>query len=565
MRQSYRVGLALMVFAGVLARAEAQCPDVNSATVFEAEDGCPDRNAPGQQNGGCYLGMPTFQAQELPLGAKVWGNVGDDDIDAYTFTLTGTNYIRIECNVTVVNHTGQFGIQWVGPPEDTCRQMGYGGEVLRTFQGTGCFTDVKDVYLGPGRYALWLGASGGGCRPYTISITSLARPGPVPQEVCGSAVVVPDGGVFRTPAVNLLGLVAEPEVATTRPMMATVWYEHVAVRDGTLSVSGPPAGENAAQPGLVAVSWYESLDGGCENLTEVASTSTIQGRAAVQVKAGRTYYAQVGHDYFRTMRSDKAQLVLDWLPPQPIPVNVKGWVEQGDAGALPAGRQVPITSERLDAIYGSLSSPDDQDLYEVNVCNPQGTFLATTSETPFGRTTWDTQLYLFTLDGHGVAQNDDINRLQGVRQSGLDGMFLPGPGRYIIALTTNDVEARTAQGAKIFNKTADYTGADGPGAASPIASWYFQRKWHAMTSLNYQGAYVISFYSMCPIEACGTADFNGDGDFGTDQDIEAFFACLGGTCCAACFEGGADFNRDGDFGTDQDIEAFFRVLAGGAC
>jgi hypothetical protein len=64
---------------------------------------------------------------------------------------------------------------------------------------------------------------------------------------------------------------------------------------------------------------------------------------------------------------------------------------------------------------------------------------------------------------------------------------------------------------------------------------------------------------------CGTSDFNGDTDFGTDQDIEAFFACLAGVCCSTCFSGGADFNGDGDTGTDQDIEAFFRVLAGGTC
>jgi predicted outer membrane repeat protein len=64
---------------------------------------------------------------------------------------------------------------------------------------------------------------------------------------------------------------------------------------------------------------------------------------------------------------------------------------------------------------------------------------------------------------------------------------------------------------------------------------------------------------------CGNSDFNGDGDFGTDQDIEAFFACLAGNCCATCYPGGADFNADGDVGTDQDIEAFFRVLAGGIC
>ena len=60
-----------------------------------------------------------------------------------------------------------------------------------------------------------------------------------------------------------------------------------------------------------------------------------------------------------------------------------------------------------------------------------------------------------------------------------------------------------------------------------------------------------------------SADFDNDGDIGTDADIEAFFACLAGNCCAAC--GTADFDADGDIGTDADIEAFFRVLAGGAC
>jgi hypothetical protein len=65
--------------------------------------------------------------------------------------------------------------------------------------------------------------------------------------------------------------------------------------------------------------------------------------------------------------------------------------------------------------------------------------------------------------------------------------------------------------------------------------------------------------------SCGNSDFNGDGDFGTDADIEAFFACLGGNCCATCWSGGADFNGDGDIGTDQDIESFFRVLGGGQC
>ncbi|HYE62372.1 MAG TPA: FG-GAP repeat protein [Phycisphaerales bacterium] len=84
---------------------------------------------------------------------------------------------------------------------------------------------------------------------------------------------------------------------------------------------------------------------------------------------------------------------------------------------------------------------------------------------------------------------------------------------------------------------------------------------YAVRIAGYNGA--IGQFQLNVDQECGTADFNWDGDTGTDQDIEAFFACLGGNCCPTC--GSADFNGDGDYGTDQDIEAFFRVLGGGAC
>ena len=74
---------------------------------------------------------------------------------------------------------------------------------------------------------------------------------------------------------------------------------------------------------------------------------------------------------------------------------------------------------------------------------------------------------------------------------------------------------------------------------------------------------AISFVGIAP--GCGSADFNCDGDVGTDADIEAFFACLAGSCPPAPCMSSADFNGDGDTGTDSDIEAFFRVLAGGGC
>jgi Immunoglobulin I-set domain/Ig-like domain CHU_C associated len=91
------------------------------------------------------------------------------------------------------------------------------------------------------------------------------------------------------------------------------------------------------------------------------------------------------------------------------------------------------------------------------------------------------------------------------------------------------------------------------------------------TQQSDSGSYDVVVTNLCgnatsnaaSLRVCGSPDFNHDGDIGTDADIEAFFACLGGNCCATCDS--ADFNSDGDIGTDADIEAFFRLLGGGAC
>jgi hypothetical protein len=96
-----------------------------------------------------------------------------------------------------------------------------------------------------------------------------------------------------------------------------------------------------------------------------------------------------------------------------------------------------------------------------------------------------------------------------------------------------------------------------PGAAA--GAWRARVSATAVNSAVRQGfALLISG----PIDQaqCGSADFNCDGDIGTDGDIEAFFAALAGNG-----PGDTDFNRDGDAGTDADIEAFFRVLAGNPC
>jgi hypothetical protein len=81
------------------------------------------------------------------------------------------------------------------------------------------------------------------------------------------------------------------------------------------------------------------------------------------------------------------------------------------------------------------------------------------------------------------------------------------------------------------------------------------------TSIGAVNADHLAYVEPCPHGTC-TNDYNNDGDIATDADIEAFFACLAGTCCPGC---SPDFNADGDSATDADIESFFRVLAGGPC
>ncbi len=94
-------------------------------------------------------------------------------------------------------------------------------------------------------------------------------------------------------------------------------------------------------------------------------------------------------------------------------------------------------------------------------------------------------------------------------------------------------------------------------------------RWHlrgrnGSAGFTLQVAVAVSWPSCAPAGGC-TADFNCDGDIGTDSDISAFFACLSGSCPPPPCPNTADFNNDGDTGTDADIESFFRVLSGGPC
>jgi len=167
--------------------------------------------------------------------------------------------------------------------------------------------------------------------------------------------------------------------------------------------------------------------------------------------------------------------------------------------------------------------------------------------------------YIFNSQGNVVAQSDDEGAYSLPQFSfGSTSMRMPYTGSDadpIFAGQNGTLPAGTYYLAAGFDPMSTLTNASSDG------------RWHVRSRSANDVNIRADFYtgiSHCG-STCGTSDFNGDSDFGTDQDIEAFFACLAGHCCPTCNPNASDFNGDGDYGTDQDIESFFRVLAGAPC
>jgi hypothetical protein len=235
-------------------------------------------------------------------------------------------------------------------------------------------------------------------------------------------------------------------------------------------------------------------------------------------------------------------------PPPPPPT----YTETGDAGDLPTTAQVCAGSGPVSRIVGGLST-GDVDMYAINICD-----VTAFSATTVGGSYVDTQLFLFDALGRGVTHNDeDPSGLYS--QSTITGAFVPGPGVYYLAISEYDRDPVDSQERLLWlNEPFDTERApDGAGAANPVDHW---------VGADNGGSYRIFLSGACFAgPRCETADFDCDGDTGTDLDIEAFFACVAGNCPAPPCNNTGDFDGDGDVATDADIEAFFRVLAGATC
>ncbi|GIV05766.1 MAG: hypothetical protein KatS3mg016_1341 [Fimbriimonadales bacterium] len=140
------------------------------------------------------------------------------------------------------------------------------------------------------------------------------------------------------------------------------------------------------------------------------------------------------------------------------------WTETGDAGDLPETAQATgtDTSTPLPSISGALAA-DDVDMFAIYIADP-ATFQAETNSTT---TNFDSQLWLFDVNGNGIVHDDDS---AGGLRSRINNAnnCIPGPGIYYIAISRYNRDARNCDDAAMWTSAANACAVAGSGR---VASW----------------------------------------------------------------------------------------------
>lgn len=142
--------------------------------------------------------------------------------------------------------------------------------------------------------------------------------------------------------------------------------------------------------------------------------------------------------------------------------NAQVWSEVGDAGELAGTAQVVTGSGPLSTILGNLSD-SDVDMYQIRIDDPS-LFIAQHTNT----FNFDSQMWLFNMDGTGVAFNDDTNGLR----SQISNPAVAA-GNYLLAISGYDRDAVDSNGDALWNDSPfnGQRAPDGPAAANPVAGW----------------------------------------------------------------------------------------------
>jgi hypothetical protein len=140
------------------------------------------------------------------------------------------------------------------------------------------------------------------------------------------------------------------------------------------------------------------------------------------------------------------------------------WTEQGDAGDLPETAQATGTDTNtpLSSISGALAA-DDVDMFAIYIADPSA-FQAETNTTT---TDFDSQLWLFDVNGNGIVHDDDSAGSLRSRITNANNC-IPGPGIYYIAISRWNRDPIDCDGNPIWTSASNACAASG---RSRVASW----------------------------------------------------------------------------------------------
>lgn len=152
------------------------------------------------------------------------------------------------------------------------------------------------------------------------------------------------------------------------------------------------------------------------------------------------------------------------------------FTEIGDTGNIPSAAQVTTGVGDLTEIDGTLSpmAGDGQDMYLIHI-DGGATFSATTVGGVVG---FDSELFLFDINGKGVYSNDDVVGYDAPATLPAGNALTPvTPGDYYLAITQCCSEPASLSGqifpvSDTFNDhNSDINGPTGAGGASPIVGY----------------------------------------------------------------------------------------------
>jgi len=150
----------------------------------------------------------------------------------------------------------------------------------------------------------------------------------------------------------------------------------------------------------------------------------------------------------------------------PLLAHAQVWNESPDAGSLVSTAQITVGSGSLAQINGNLDTPDDVDLFCIDLTSspPSGAALLQLLCVAIS----GPNLYLFDSNGYGVYETSLCSG--GGKTIAQPSAPLPA-GLYYVGVSYSGIEPQSAGGAIWSTSTILQHAPDGPGAAQPLLGW----------------------------------------------------------------------------------------------